>query len=71
MRAVVILVVAPGVDQVAGMAQACNQVLVHELIPKAAIETCFDPCYNQAVIYSEHLKTSIAKERQSLCASIS
>ena len=38
MRVVVIVVVAPGVDQVTGMAQAHKQVLVQALIPKAAIE---------------------------------
>ena len=38
MRAVVIVVVAPGVDQVTGMAQARKQVLVQALIPKTDIE---------------------------------
>jgi hypothetical protein len=38
MRAVVIVVVAPCRDQMAGMAQGREQVLVKAFIPKAAIE---------------------------------
>ena len=38
MRAVVIVVVAPCSDQLAGMAQAGQQVLVQALVPQAAIE---------------------------------
>ena len=38
MRAVVVVVVAPCRDQMAGMAQGREQVLVKAFIPKAAIE---------------------------------
>ena len=38
MRAVMVVVVAPCRDQVAGMAQAGEQMLVEALVPQAAVE---------------------------------